>query len=108
MDEQSHGSTSVRDDKIPNLRASMIVRVGIPSVRNPRPKKTDETIDALKAYDKSKIDFQVFIVTGTHCVTVASNIASMANRKIPLLRFNKNFLMIIISVWMTIMHFLQK
>jgi hypothetical protein len=58
----------------------MIVRVGIPSVRNPRPKKTDETIDALKAYDKSKIDFQVFIVTGTHCVR-GRNIASMAEPK---------------------------
>jgi len=55
----------------------MVVRVGIPSVRNPIPIKTQKTIDALKTYDKSKIDFQIFIISGTHCVR-GRNIASQA------------------------------
>lgn len=54
----------------------MIVRVGLPSIRNPMPQKTQDTIEALKNYDKALIDFRVYRVQGTHCVR-ARNIAAM-------------------------------
>lgn len=55
----------------------MIVRVGLPWFRKQRPQVTQDTLRALEAYDKSKIDFQLCLVNGTHCVRGRA-ISSMA------------------------------
>jgi hypothetical protein len=55
----------------------MIVRVGLASIRKPMPTQTERTKTALETYDKTKIDFQVYTITGTHCVR-ARNIAAQA------------------------------
>jgi hypothetical protein len=55
----------------------MIVRVGLPWFRKQRPQATQQTLQALETYDKAKIDFQLCLVNGTHCVRGRS-ISSMA------------------------------
>ena len=54
----------------------IIIRVGLPWLRKVRPQITVDTLAVLRAYDKTKIDFQIVEVGGTHCVR-GRNISSM-------------------------------
>jgi hypothetical protein len=58
----------------------MIVRVGLPSFRPVWPIQTQLCFDSLQKYDKSKIDFSLCTVRGTHCLR-GRNLSSMAEPK---------------------------